>query len=107
VGELRDGPYRVDEKNETIKVLFNGMKELIYGSNTGGTKKWPRNKIKDLRDALRRDDAYRSYFMTEMEARGLSLPGGGEELWTRGRTPFYDMIELLDFYPENLLNNEL
>ena len=107
VGELRNGPYRVDEKNETINELFNGMKELIYGSNTGGTKKWPRNKIKDLRDALRRDDAYRSYFMTEMKARGLSLPIGREELWKSSRTPFYDMIELLDFYPKNLLNNEL
>ncbi|MBK7477398.1 MAG: hypothetical protein IPI11_15880 [Haliscomenobacter sp.] len=94
-GNLKFGPYRIDGIGSTIKEFHQGMS--IFSN------KWPRNKIKDLRDALRKDDAYRSYFLTEMKARGLSLPDGSESLWQGDKTPYYDMIELLDFYPENLL----
>jgi hypothetical protein len=98
---LKNGPYRIDGDAPNIKTLLKGMKHFQKG--TGGNEKWPRNKIKDLRDALRRDEAYQAYFLTEIRARGLKLPGEENELWENGETPFYDMIELLDFYPEKLL----
>ncbi|MBX2929796.1 MAG: hypothetical protein KF852_18325 [Saprospiraceae bacterium] len=94
-GKLKSGPYRVDGKAATLPLLHTGMK--VFATQ------WPRNKVKDLRDALRRDDAHQNYFLTEMDARKLSLPNNGKALWEKGKTPYYDMIELLDFYPENLL----
>jgi hypothetical protein len=100
-GILKNGPYQVIGNTTTIKTLRSGMRHFLKRTEKNGS--WPRNKIKDLRDALRRDDAFQSYFLTEIEARGLELPGGGKELWEDEKTPFYDMIELLDFYPEKLL----
>ncbi|MEZ4829283.1 MAG: hypothetical protein R3C61_23795 [Bacteroidia bacterium] len=99
VGQLKSGPYRVDGNSATLNLLREGM-SVFSG-------KWPRNKVKDLRDALRKDDAYQNYFLTEMGARKLALPQNGKTLWEGDKpcckTPYYDMIELLDFYPESLL----
>ncbi len=97
-GDLKSGPYRVDGSKPTLPQLHNGMKVFA--------EKWPRNKIKDLRDALRKDEAHQRYFFTEMKARGLHLPDPDSEghLWKDKKTPYYDMIELLDFYPESLLS---
>lgn len=100
-GKLKNGPYRIDGDAATIKGLRAGMKHFLKG--TGNNNSWPRNKIKDLRDALRRDEAFQLYFLTELDARGLELPKSGDKLWYGENTPYYDMIELLDFYPENLL----
>jgi hypothetical protein len=78
------------------------MRYFLKGTpEKNGFDKWPRNKIKDLRDALRKDDAFQNYFLTEMKARGLNVPDGSASLWQGDKTPYYDMIELLDFYPEN------
>jgi hypothetical protein len=104
-GTLKNGPYQVDSNDGTMNALQAGMKHFLKG--IGSNDSWPRNKIKDLRDALRRDDAFQSYFLTELAARGLKLPGAEKELWKGEdedrKTPLYDMIELLDFYPEKLL----
>ncbi|MCW5925085.1 MAG: hypothetical protein KIS77_22405 [Saprospiraceae bacterium] len=100
-GTLKNGPYCVDRGDSSMKALLEGMIRFQKGS--GGYEKWPRNKIKDLRDALRRDEAYQTYFLNELQARGLKLPNGKEKLWDGDKTPYYDMIELLDFYPESLL----
>lgn len=98
---LKNSPYRVDVEASSMKTLLDGMRHLQNG--TDAYDKWPRNKIKDLRDALRRDEAYQAYFLTELRARGLKLPNGDGKLWDGDKTPYYDMIELLDFYPESLL----
>ena len=99
--KLKNGPYRVGTEDSGMQTLLAGMKHFQVG--TTGNMKWPRNKIKDLRDALRRDQAYQSYFLAELDSRGLKLPNNGVTLWPTDRTPYYDMIELLDFYPENLI----
>ena len=67
-------------------------------------QKWPRNKLKELRDVLRRGESAQEYFMQEISARNLILPENANTLWKEdGSTPYYDMLELLDFYPEALL----
>lgn len=93
--QLKNGPYRVDESNATFSKLQQGMAYFSL--------EWPRNKVKDLRDALRKDQAYEEYFLAEIKARGLSLPDKEDMLWKGCETPYYDMIELIDFYPQNLL----
>lgn len=95
-GELKYGPYRVDVGSSTLMKLHQGMK--IFSD------KWPRNKVKDLRDALQKEHAHQDFFITEINARGLRLPDESAVLWQDGKTPYYDMIELLDFYPEQLLS---
>lgn len=104
---LKAGPYRVDGSRNSIKDLKNGMKEFLKPEKEGG---WPRNKIKDLRDVLRQDGAFREYFKQELNARGLKLPLKQEKLWIEKDeimiTLFHDMVELMDFYPETLLENE-
>lgn len=98
---LKAGPYRIKASFDDLK---NGMKEFTQSGSEIG---WPRNKLKDLRDTLRRDGAHQGYFLAEIQARKLKLPGGNAELWNGYNTPYYDMIELLDFYPTELLKNEI
>lgn len=98
--KLKNGPYRIDEEKHSIKDLKNGMK---YLTGTDSKHQWPMNKIRDLRDVLRKDTAFQEYFLAEMKARKLKLPSDKEVLWEEGVTPFHDMVELLDFYPKELL----
>jgi len=102
---LKNGPYRIDASGNSIQKLKSGMQYLITSS--GSNKGWPGNKIKDLRDTLRKDEAFQKYFLAEIDARGLKLPSGYEALWTERNTPFHDMVELLDFYPQELLSYEI
>ena len=101
------GNAGIKEPGQDSKCLKNGMKEFLKPEKEGG---WPRNKIKDLRDVLRQDGAFREYFKQELNARGLKLPLKQEKLWIEKDeimiTLFHDMVELMDFYPETLLENE-
>lgn len=101
---LKNGPYRIDASGNSIQMLKNGMQ---YLTSSDPNKGWPGNKIKDLRDTLRKDAAFQEYFLAEIGARGLKLPLGHEALWAEKNTPFHDMVELLDFYPQELLNYEI
>ncbi|MCZ2459996.1 MAG: hypothetical protein LC128_10270 [Chitinophagales bacterium] len=109
---LRMKAYRVDKQASTIKILKDRIKEI--------TNKWPNNKIMELRSMLKESKAQQDLFITETRARGLYLPkyentDVDTTLWQRidnekndGKevkiTPYYDIIELKDFYPFKLLN---
>jgi len=93
---LKGGPYRVDPDENSFSSIRKGMSCFA--------QKWPRNKLKELRDVLRRGESAQEYFMQEISARNLILPENANTLWKEdGSTPYYDMLELLDFYPEALL----
>lgn len=98
---LKAGPYRM---GASLNDLKDGMKEFTKPLSKDG---WPRNKLKNIRDVLRHDEAHQKYFLAEIDARNLKLPGEKTELWNGHTTPYYDMIELLDFYPQELLNHEI
>lgn len=102
-GNLYNGPYRVDEADN----IFEELKKNI-GLVTTGEKKWPKSKLMALRDVLRKDEADRGYFLEEAKARTRELPPFNgkcyhKEIWKDGKTPYYDMIDLLEFYPKELL----
>ncbi len=105
-GCLKNGPYRIggDEDHHSFQKMKKGMRHFSSG--------WPRNKIKLLRDVLRRPKVYQDLFLTEMRTMAdtgddsLKLPFDKKSLWESSNTPFYDMIELLDFYPKELLDTE-
>lgn len=69
-----------------------------------GKKKFPRNKIKELRSAIIKGKDECEKFTHHLNAIDLNLPSLGDEFKNNqivnGGTPYFDMIELLDFYPE-------
>jgi hypothetical protein len=106
--KLKWGPYRIDRNQGSFEALIVALKQL--------QKDWPKNKVRELRDVLKRGEASEKYFIEHMKARGLDLPnlsGFGlkkNEFWVTMKnpknddeevfkTPFIDLIELLDFYP--------
>lgn len=107
-GNMYNGPYRIDGENSTLKELKNSLKILINGDSANELKKWPKSKLMELRDVLRQDKPSQDYFLADMEARDRKLPqfSGTDyntSLWVKNKTPFYDIIELNDFYPKELL----
>jgi hypothetical protein len=69
-----------------------------------GKKKFPRNKIKELRSVIVKGKDECEKFTHHLNAIDLNLPSFGDEFKNNqivnGGTPYFDMIELLDFYPE-------
>jgi len=101
---LRMSPYKIDEAEDapSLESLKKGIRSFH------DHKRWPRNKQKALRDILRKEQVALDYFKAELAARELHLPAFGKKdyhksIWIDGRTPYFDMVELTDFYPEKLL----
>jgi hypothetical protein len=68
-------------------------------------KNFPKNKLADLRSVLTRSRDARKRFLQDLKFRGLELPKipGHQyenELFENNITPYFDMLELLRFYPE-------
>jgi hypothetical protein len=103
-GNLYGGPYRIDQPNNTMKALKDGLRFLTIENES----KWPQSKLMEMRNVLRKNAASIQYFITETKARGRGLPKDfgaslSENLWDDQATPYYDIIELKDFYPGELL----
>lgn len=100
-GNLHFGPYWVDKIDEE-KSLEN-LKYIVKAF-----KNIPKNKIMKLREMLfeNRDNA--KIYVEELKVKGINLPqikgmSYHEHIWQKEETPYYDAIELIDFYPEGLL----
>lgn len=128
-GNLCLRPYRV-----TGKVDYCSLSECIRGiDQLSGLKfdpeekawfefdesKWPRSKLKELREVLTMGDPVSRRFIKEMEYRHRTLPDvkGYPECknngWIPDRreigskvTPYFDMLELMEIYPFKLLSRE-
>lgn len=102
-GILTMRAYRVDQPGSTMQQLKEGIKHFTIGD-----KSWPKNKLMHLRDVLLENKAHQQYFLAEMKARKLDLPAYNghyhSSLWEKNITPYYDVIDLIDFYPKELLN---
>ncbi|MCW5907194.1 MAG: hypothetical protein KIS94_05005 [Chitinophagales bacterium] len=102
-GNLYYGPYRLDKEQPHLFTMKENIKKL-----TTTDAAWPRSKLMALRDVLRKDTAEIDYFIIEAESRNRKLPEYSgtqvhKKLWHNGKTPYYDIIELMDFYPKELL----
>jgi len=109
---LSMNPYCLDD----VPNLQNTVHKLKTGiSKLTNTTLWPRNKIKELRDVLRSDESAINYFILGLKSRNIELPGDNkfhnslfdlrDESTDKNRTPYFDMVNLCDFYPTKLLNN--
>jgi len=99
---LYDRPYSLDEIND--KTSFSALKTITAKFITS----LPNSKIKDLREMLTRDIDSQKVFIEHLKHQHEEF----ESKFGNNRTaeailnlyPFFDMIELLELYPTNLLD---
>ncbi|MHA1339366.1 MAG: Cas10/Cmr2 second palm domain-containing protein [Promethearchaeota archaeon] len=106
-GNLHFGPYRID-LDENAQIEENHIKNLREIIN--GLRGIPKNKIMQLKDILFESPFSVKMFIEKLNSIGYKLPEiSGEEYhiygWRNKRTPYFDAINLLDFYPEGLKCN--
>ncbi len=81
----------------------------LFVKNAGALGKFPNNKLKELRQVLTLSRDAAAQFVKETAFRGRSfpeIPGRGyhETLFENSKTPYFDMIELLEYYPDFALD---
>lgn len=75
----------------------------IYRSFVEGGKAWPRNKLKQLKNAFALGKQATAFHLREAESRGWVLPDFPPEVIKDGftpfdQTPYYDVLEMLDLF---------
>lgn len=101
--KLHFGPYAVGRhlRGNSTENLKNGLRHF--------KKNWPRSKVKELRSVLASGKAMTESFVKDQQVKGRILPplDGPVDYtisgWENNVTPYFDMIELFDFYPDHLL----
>lgn len=104
--QLHFGPYQLSSNDEkSLLNLKKGMIEFV--------EQWPTSKIKELRSALASGREVSEAFLKDLKAKGYELPkiigsiDYSDNGWVDNETPYFDMIELIDFYPIQFLKEEL
>ncbi|MDP3149835.1 MAG: hypothetical protein Q8N83_11970 [Ignavibacteria bacterium] len=109
-GSLIYRPYKISDSGEFgFERFLTNVKEL--NKERGGKKVFPNNKLKELKEVLTLGKEAALTFITEMDARELYFPVFDgkkyhKELYddTNNITPYFDMLELLEYYPKYELN---
>lgn len=103
--DMHFGPYRVDTTESDEKALANLETGLnILKRKDYADRRLAMNKIKKLRDIVRHGAHEWEIFRQRLDERNDKLPKIGawqdyaETLWKNNRTPYIDLIEMLDFY---------
>lgn len=104
--KLRFGPYVIDNllRENSIKNLKYGMRHF--------KRNWPHSKVKELRSMLASGKDMTEAFIKDQQVKGRTLPSVEGPVdytlsgWENNTTPYFDMIELLDFYPDYFLEWE-
>jgi hypothetical protein len=106
VASLLFGPYRLcGEAKDCDNHLDNLKKGMTHFIDH-----WPRSKRKDLRLNLSLGPDGKAQ-LADYRARGLDLPevnktGYHKEGWIEGRTPYHDMVDLIEYYPAHVLSDK-
>jgi hypothetical protein len=104
-GNLIYSPYKFTSQDDYSFDLFVNNTKTLRGS-------FPGNKIYELRQALTLSEESTKQFVQEMEYRKRKLPEiPGQyyhqtKLFDNKKTPYFDMIELMEFYPDFELNSK-
>ncbi|MCX9011186.1 MAG: hypothetical protein OIN66_08695 [Candidatus Methanoperedens sp.] len=106
-------PYRVVSEKEDYQNLSECIKGIRYLKISDQTK-WPNSKLSELREALGLGIPAVRMFLKEMAYRGRFLPDVKNQPECRetgwisdvNKTPYFDMLELMEFYPVDLGGNK-
>jgi len=84
------------------KYKWENFKKMFEKMFKNSKEKWPRSKLKDLRDEFLKGKESAEFFVRFCENRGKKLPefNGNNEIFRNNQTPYFDILELLDFYIE-------
>ena len=84
------------------KYKWENFKKMFEKMFKNSKEKWPRSKLKDLRDEFLKGKESAEFFVRFCENRGKKLPefNGGNDIFRENQTPYFDVLELLDFYIE-------
>ncbi|MBF8278417.1 MAG: hypothetical protein HW390_3490 [Candidatus Brocadiaceae bacterium] len=105
-GMLPFGPYRIGDHDEHgLNTLIENIRALTV--TPPPEKQFSRSRLKELRQVITLEKDATSRFVQELEARGLQLPKRNgrsyqKTLWEEKKTPYFDMVELMEFYPLKL-----
>ena len=113
MGCLLHRPYRV-EKNQEIND-YRSFHKFVEKSeelrtDTDDYKKWSRSKLMEFQNTLYKSQSQIDKFVTHIKHRGLKIPSYldspmlSENIYVDHKTPYYDLIEFLEFYPFDKLN---
>lgn len=114
--EIRDENYKSSDGNllymrpysiKEIPELLDCIMQIIHNDKT----KLPQAKVKKLRKVLYEGKTATKEFIKELKYKGENLPqfSHSDEIqkgFANGRSPYIDIIELIDFYPKTLLKKE-
>ncbi len=103
--DMHFGPYRVDAAKSDERALENLLAGLdALKKEDYAKQRLAMNKIKKLRDVVRHGAHEWEKFRQRLDERVESLQAIGvwkdyaETLWKDKRTPYIDLIEMMDFY---------
>lgn len=111
-GNLHFGPYCLNSSREaSFEELLQGISFFQNGAGGKSDKSapWPRNKVKELRGFLKGTEHDMALFLRDRKLQGCMLPAlenlsvYAKSGWSEQRTPYFDMIELLEFMPSMAL----
>lgn len=105
-GNLLRRPYHLEKSTDlySLGILLKNTAQLWLDSK----KKWPASKIKELREVLTLGKDESQSFMNAQKALARKLPvlpgeANLENTLFTDSTPYLDMIEIRDLYPEFVL----
>ena len=98
-GKLCLRPYKINDSGEYgFNALVQNKKQLMSNLSP---------KIKEMRQVLYESESRTQEFLATLKTRGTpidvifeDLQDYRQNLWKDKKTPFFDMIEILDFYPD-------
>jgi hypothetical protein len=109
VGEIRESRYRAEQGNLLFRPFVLDMEhergfEKFLEKSGEFKVNIPKSKRMRLREVLSLGKESAEMFCQELKARGTFLPEFTgvfyhENIWYSEKTPYFDMIELLEFYP--------
>ncbi|MHA1439590.1 MAG: Cas10/Cmr2 second palm domain-containing protein [Promethearchaeota archaeon] len=95
------GPYRIDQDNS--EKSYAELKKIIKEFHN-----WPKNKLLEFRELLFGSREIVKKFYQKLKIKDLKLheligKNYHIDIWENGNTPYFDAIEILEFYPKRFL----
>ena len=94
-------PWLIIGENYSKEYFWSNLKKIIQGF-TSEEESWPRSKIKKFQQSLTSSKELNDLFILTMRSRDLELPNfisDHEVFYKNSRmTPYFDAIEVMDYY---------